>query len=115
MVASLRSMSKQKSKRLSLAELLAQLADPRPRSFHPDEDEQDQLGGTSAIYLRGDGEEEEEDHTPQQSSLRASAVSWNDDPRYAGIPVSRRDLEDEAEKEDYMDEDEGEELSSGRY
>ena len=92
-------MSKLVSKRLSLAEQIAQLADPRPSNFHPDEDERDQLGAVNLNYAREDSEEEDSDHVQQRSSLR---VSWEDDPRYAGRPITRKELElDDQDKEEY--------------
>ena len=85
-------MSKQ---RLSLAEQIAQLADPRPSSFHPDEDERDQLGAVSLSYAREDSEGDDSGHVQQRSSLR---VSWEDDPRYAGRPITRKELEQDEEE-----------------
>lgn len=85
-----------KKHRLSLAEQIAQLADPRPSNFHPDEDEREQLGAVSLSYA---SEEDEGDHV-QRSSLRVT--SWEDDPRYTGRPVTRKELEqDDQEQEDY--------------
>ena len=87
-----------KKQRFSLAEQIAQLADPRPSSFNPDEDERDQLG---AVSLGREDSEDERDHVQQQrSSLRVT--SWEDDPRYAGRPVTRKEIEqDDQDEEEY--------------
>lgn len=98
------------SKALTLSEQIALLSDPRPRCFDPDEAERDHLGYAKLCDFECDSDDEP--RTQQRSVLRDNVVQWDDDPRYAGRPVSRKELEEEEGEED-GDLDEMEEEISG--
>ena len=74
----------------SLSEKLLELSDPRPTEFHPDEDDWDLL--TGAKISRAHSEEAEVGVAPVRSRGRARLLA-EEDPRYGGKPVSRRQLQ----------------------
>ena len=90
-------MLKRRSKRLrsmGLAEQVLSLSDPKPISFHPDEDF---LNETTAAKVCDFTYEEESDSvdakTWTKARIRARKADLDDDPRYVGKVVSRKVLE----------------------
>ena len=87
----------------SLSEQLRELSNPRPAEFHPDQDDWDLLTGarvTSGHAYDGDEIAAEEGgvasrrhmRTRSSSRIRKRQLELEDDPRYAGRPVSRKEL-----------------------
>ena len=96
---SLGSRKKRKSGVGALAEQLRELSTPLPPSFHPDEED---LACETAARVCDDIEEEEGEglgrgglagEAQRASRLRRVDLEFQDDPRYAGRAVTRRELE----------------------
>ena len=81
----------------SLSEQLRELSNPRPAEFHPDQDDWDLLTGarvTSGHAYDGDEIAAEEGGVASRARnrIRKRQLELEDDPRYAGRPVSRKEL-----------------------
>ena len=85
-------MSNRKRKaRLTLSEQLAELSTPKPVSFHPDEDELADLTRAKVC----DFPTESDEHfvvEKKKSKSRKYFDEFEDDPRYAGKAVARKEL-----------------------
>lgn len=89
-------MSKKRSKK-SLTEQIAGLSTPRPVSFHPDEEELADITAAKVSDFTYEEEGElEGDAFPSSSHVRFRALV-EDDPKYAGKRVNRKDLDDHFE------------------
>lgn len=87
-----------RSSRKSLAEQVLALSDPKPTSFHPDEDLLED--GTAAKVCDFSYEEEDSPSLSKTSRIRTretrtkrSGSQIEEDPKYAGKVVSRKELE----------------------
>ena len=72
---------------------MAELSDPKPVSFHPDQEELDDLTAAkvcSFTYEEGSGEEERQG-SKLRSRRRIERLD-EDDPKYAGRAISRKDF-----------------------
>ena len=82
----------------SLSEQLRELSNPRPAEFHPDQDDWDLLTGarvTSGHAYDWDEIAAEEGGVASRRhmrTIRKRQLELEDDPRYAGRPVSRKEL-----------------------
>lgn len=90
---------------LDLSEQLRELSDPRPVEFHPDQEDWDLLSGSKLTQSRTYEDEgkllcERRGVSTRRSKPRRRFLESEVDPRYAGKPVSRKQL--------YWDEREGE-------
>jgi hypothetical protein len=89
-------------KKPSLADQLAELGNPTPTTFHPDQEDLEDV--TAAKVCSFDGEEESNEEArggSVRSSGRRRRVKYLDeeDTKYAGKAVSRKELEAEYEGE----------------
>lgn len=94
-------------KKRSFADQLAELSNPTPITFHPDQEDLEDV--TAAKVCTFDAEEESEEgrgelqgaNSAVRGSGRRRRVKYldEDDAKYAGKPVSRRELETEYEGE----------------
>ena len=88
-------------KKLSLADQLDELSNPRPVTFHPDQEDLEDI--TAAKVCSFDEEESEEDREIRggaaQGSGRRRRVKYldEDDAKYAGKAISRKELDTEYE------------------
>lgn len=81
-------------KKFSLAEQIAALSDPRPQNIDPEDVERDLNAAKVCQYSYEDFKEDGRS-IERRSLLRTQNDDWDDDPRYAGEPVSRKILEEE--------------------
>ena len=86
--------SNMSKKKFSLGEQIAALSDPRPQNTDPEDAERDLNAAKVCPYSYEDFKEDSSS-TERRSSLRTQNDDWDDDPRYAGEPVSRKILEEE--------------------
>ncbi len=78
-----------KAKKLkSLSEQLKDLSTPQPVSYHPDQEDQDDLTAAKVV----DFSYEEEPWSLQKGTKVVE--EFDDDPKYSGRAISRRDLQD---------------------
>ncbi len=78
-----------KTKKLkSLSEQLKDLSTPQPVSYHPDQEDQDDLTAAKVV----DFSYEEEPWSLQKGTKVVE--EFDDDPKYSGRAISRRDLQD---------------------
>ena len=85
-------MNKTRSKK-SLTEQIAELSTPRPASFHPDEEELSDLTAAKLSEFTYEEERGDDKFTPARGHIKFRS-ELEDDPKYAGKRVSRRDLND---------------------
>ncbi len=81
-----------KKSKKSLSEQLQELSTPKPVSYNPDQEDQSDL--TAAKVVEFPYETEEPSHK-RRKLLREE--EREDDPKYSGRAVSRRDLQDSSE------------------
>ena len=81
---------KQRGREATLSEQLAELSTPRPVSYHPDHEElaEETAARTCSFTYE---EEEDDDH---RTRVFVSRDPIEDDPRYAGKRISRREMEE---------------------
>ncbi len=84
--------STKKSKK-SLSEQLKELSTPKPVSYHPDQEDQADLTAAKVVEFPY----EEEEPLPKRRKLLRE--EFDDDPKYSGRAISRRDLQDSSEGE----------------
>ena len=91
-------------KKQSLADQLAELSNPTPITFHPDQEDLEDV--TAAKVCGFDGEEESSQEGRGGGGRgRRRRVKYldEDDAKYAGKSVSRKELEAEYESEGYFE------------
>ena len=74
----------------TLSEQLAELSTPKPVSFHPDEDELADVTAARVCDFRN--EDDEHFVVVKKSTGRKYFDEFEDDPRYAGKSVARKEL-----------------------
>ena len=90
---------------LSLSEQLRELSDPRPVEFHPDQEDWDLLSGAKLSHSctyndQGRRLDEKRGVSTRRTKLGKRVAESEADPRYAGKPISRRELYTEDQEEE---------------
>lgn len=95
----LRKMTTGKVKKQSLADQLAELSNPRSVTFHPDQEDIEDVTAAKVCSFYEEEESEEIQSVTVQGSGRRRRIKYldEDDAKYAGKAVSRKDLDAEYE------------------
>lgn len=90
----------------SLSEQLAELSDPKPTSFHPDQEDLEDITAAKVCSYNHEEEDSErnKEHGGRGRASRRKAIKYldEDDMKYAGKTISRKELETEYDGEFFI-------------